>query len=150
MTIFRPATRKIATALGVAAIAMGAMTASALPARAEPDDMMKVIAGVAAIAIIGSALNDNDRHHRPAPVMRPEPPRPQPGWHKPRPQYPGWHRHEPPRPPVAHPRAYPCGPYGCARPAPGYGHYQPRPQPYRHHDHHYDPRRDREVMHPSR
>ncbi|WP_323040083.1 hypothetical protein [Gemmobacter sp.] len=116
MHLLRPATRKIAAALGGAAIALGAITATALPARANSDDMMKVIAGVAAIAIIGSALNDKDDHRRGygyGPVMRPEPPRPQPGWHQPRPQHPGWHHPQPPRP--AYHNHDRCGPYGCDR-----------------------------------
>ncbi|GGE22519.1 hypothetical protein SAMN05421774_10722 [Gemmobacter megaterium] len=133
MTLFRPATRKIVSALGAAAIAMGAMTATALPARANSDDVMKVIAGVAAIAIIGSALNDSNRHRQPAPVMRPEPPRPHPGWRPAPPPRHGWHHPQPPRPPVVQYRPHPCGPYGCARA----GHGQPPrhgwkdPRPYR-------------------
>lgn len=149
MTLLRPASRKILAALGAAAIAMGAMTATAVPARADSDDVMKVIAGVAAIAIIGSALNDNDRHRYPGPIMRPEPPRPQPGWHQPRPQHPGWHHPQPPRPPVAHHRydrhdAY-CGRYGCGRPGHDYGHGRRHDT-----DHGRGHRSDRGPYHPSR
>ena len=135
MTLLRPATRKIIGTLGAAAIAMGAITATALPARANSDDLMKVIAGVAAIAVIGSALSDKNRHRAPAPVMRPEPPRPHPGWQPPRR---GWHHPhvQPHRPPVVHHRPHSCGPYGCARPGPGHpprhGWMPPRPyQPSR-------------------
>lgn len=145
MTLLRPASRKIVAALGAAAIALGAMTATALPARADSDDMMKVIAGVAAIAIIGSALNDNDRHRHPAPIMRPEPPRPQPGWHQPRPQHPGWHHPQPPRPPVVQ---YRCGPYGCGRPGHDYGHGHRHDTDHGHR--HRSDRYGRGPYHPSR
>ncbi len=123
MTILPAAARKIVTAHGAAA--------SAVPARADSDDMMKVIAGIAAIAIIGSALNDNDRHRPPRPVVRPQPPRPHPGWHQPvQPPHPGWHHPTPPRPPVVYhprqPRPLPCAPYGCVNPDAG---FRDRPMP---------------------
>ena len=56
---FSLAARRITLAIGAAAIALGAITATALPARANGDDVAKVIAGVTALAIIGSAISNS-------------------------------------------------------------------------------------------
>lgn len=81
MTFLRPAARKLTSTLGAIALAFGAMTATAMPARAN-NDAAKVLAGIAAIAIIGTALN-NKGHAAPARPVHAGPQRPQPGWHQP-------------------------------------------------------------------
>lgn len=89
-----PATRKITTALAAAALALGAMTATALPARADGNDLAKILAGTAALVIIGSALKNQGHagHYQPGPpVSRPQPVQ---GWHKDR-QHGGWHQPRP-------------------------------------------------------
>jgi hypothetical protein len=49
------------------------MTAAAVPAKAEPDDVVKFVMGAAALAIIAKSLEDNNRR---APSMHPTyPPR---------------------------------------------------------------------------
>ena len=55
--------RRFVAALAAAATAMALMTAAAVPARAstESDNFAKAIAALAAIAIIGSTINDNNR-----------------------------------------------------------------------------------------
>lgn len=71
-----PAVRRFTATVAAAATALALMTAAAVPARAgqNGDDLAKALAAVAAIAIIGSAINDrNDNHRRPARVV--EPPR---------------------------------------------------------------------------
>lgn len=102
-----PATRKITTALGAAAIALGAMAATALPARANNDELARVLAGTAALVIIGSALKNQSHTHAyhpgpPVSRVRPAPPPVQPthGWNHGRPHG-GWHQPKPlpaPRP----------------------------------------------------
>lgn len=99
-----PATRKITMALGAAALALGAMTATALPARANGDDVAKIIAGTAALVIIGSALKaqGHAQHYQPGPpVSLPRPVHPVQGWHKDR-QHGGWHQPRPPQPTPHH------------------------------------------------
>lgn len=134
MITIRPIARKLTTALGAIAIACGAMAASAQPARAN-NDAAKVLAGIAAIAIIGTALNSQS-HASPRPVHAnpPRPVKPQPGWHQPV---------QPPRPhrPQAQAPMRPnqtcvrtggnvvCGQAVQQRRA--QGHHQPRPQPQR-------------------
>lgn len=73
--------RFVATVAG-AAVALGLMTAAAVPARAsDAEDLAKALAAIAAVAIIAKAL-DNDRN-RPDPVQVPgwgHGGRPAPGW----------------------------------------------------------------------
>lgn len=70
--------RRFATTLAAAATALAAMTAAAVPARAGSDDIAKILAGVAAIAIIGTAINNNKAKAAPPPQPHPYP-YPQPG-----------------------------------------------------------------------
>lgn len=88
MLSLTPALRKITTTIGAAAIALGAIAATATPVRADPNDVAKVIAGAAAIAIIGSAINNANRPQPGPPVSR-HPVAPVHGWHHPG-QRPGW------------------------------------------------------------
>ena len=71
-----PSVRRITAALAATATALALMTATPTPVRADTrsDDLAKAIAALAAIAIIGSALNekDNKRDHR---ATIPQPPR---------------------------------------------------------------------------
>lgn len=62
--------RRFTATIAATAIALALMTAAAVPARADSrsDDLAKALAAVAAIAIIGSALNDNKRRNA-APVV---------------------------------------------------------------------------------
>lgn len=133
---FSLACRRITLAFGAAAIALGAITATALPARANGDDVARIIAGTAALVIIGSALRDANRGHAAPPVSRAWQPDRNPGWHhdrrggwhhpKPQPQH-GWApppRHRAPCTIWINGRLYvqdsrQCG--GHARPVP-YGH----------------------------
>ncbi|MFN3646339.1 MAG: hypothetical protein ACK4S2_07465 [Gemmobacter sp.] len=87
-----PAARKITAALGAAALALGAMTATALPARANGDDLARVLIGTAAIVAIGSALNNANRGYGPD-VSRERPWEPAHGWHHDRRG--GWHQPQP-------------------------------------------------------
>lgn len=87
MSIQSPVARKWISALGALVIGLGAITASAAPARANGEDVAKVIAGVAALAIIGTAINKANKAEA----------RPGPGWHQQRPGKPGWHQPQPPR-----------------------------------------------------
>lgn len=58
------------TSLGAAlAIALAGMTAAAVPARAQNDDLAKILMGAAAVFIIGSAINNAGRA-APAPAPR--------------------------------------------------------------------------------
>lgn len=107
-----PATRKITMALGAAALALGAMTATALPARANGDDVARIIAGTAALVIIGSALNKagaQGHHHPGPPVSRVQPVQPVQGWHNDR-RHGAWHQPRPQPQPRPH--------HGWAPPAP--------------------------------
>lgn len=67
MTLIKtaPARRFVAT-VAAAATALALMTAGAMPARAstETDNFAKAIAALAAIAIIGSAINDSNRKNK--------------------------------------------------------------------------------------
>lgn len=80
MFAFSLAARRITMAMGAAAVALGTITATALPARAN-DDVARFIAGTAALVIIGSALRDGGRAHASPPVTQ--------GWHRDQP--PSWH-----------------------------------------------------------
>jgi hypothetical protein len=90
---FSLAARRITLAIGAAAIALGTITATALPARANGDDVAKVIAGVTALAIIGSAINNSNRAHATPPVSRAWQQGGNPGWHHDRRG--GWHHPKP-------------------------------------------------------
>lgn len=96
---FSLAARRITTALGAAALALGAITATALPARANGDDIAKVLAGTAALVIIGSALNANKHPRQAPPVTQAWHPDRYPGWHHDRRDRPdgrgGWHHPKP-------------------------------------------------------
>jgi hypothetical protein len=63
------ARRRFTATLAGAALALGLMTAAAVPARAsDAEDLAKALAAIAAVAIIAKAIDkDNDRA-RPAPV----------------------------------------------------------------------------------
>lgn len=128
MSALRPVASKVVTSVTALALAFGVMAASAAPARAQMNsDAAKVIAGIAALAVIGAAINDKndrrdadrrrhdqwDRHDRPryqppprAQHFRPGPP--------PRAHAHGWQKH-PQHPPQRH---------GQMRPRPG----EPRPR----------------------
>jgi hypothetical protein len=100
MITLRPALRRITATLGAAALALGAIAASSVPARANGDDLARVLAGTAALVIIGSAIKDANRHGHPATRVQPVSPahgwhgdRQRPGWHDDR----GWRRHDEPR-----------------------------------------------------
>ncbi|MDZ4096030.1 MAG: hypothetical protein U1D35_14115 [Paracoccaceae bacterium] len=57
--------KRFVTTVAAAATALGLMTAAAMPAKAGNDDVAKVLAGIAAIAIIGSIIdNDHKRDNR--------------------------------------------------------------------------------------
>lgn len=107
MTPIRPAARKIVSALGALVLALGTMTASAQPVRAG-NDVAKVLAGVAAIAIIGTALSDKGRAE-----ARPVHGKPQPGWHQPVPPRP--QAHVRPRPGQACVQTGPRGQVVCGQ-----------------------------------
>lgn len=61
-----PTARRFAATLAATAAALAIMTAAAMPARADnrSDDVAKALAAIAAVAIIGSALRDNDNDDR--------------------------------------------------------------------------------------
>lgn len=63
------AVRRFTATLVATATALALMTAAAVPARADrqSDDFAKAAAAIAAIAIIGSTLNNNDDHRAKAP-----------------------------------------------------------------------------------
>lgn len=67
-----PSTRRFTATLAATATALALMTAAAIPARADmrSDDVAKALAAIAAVAIIGSALNDNN-DRRATPVHQP-------------------------------------------------------------------------------
>lgn len=55
--------RRLAATVAAAATALALMTATAVPARAstESDSIARLIAALAAVAVLGNTLNDNDR-----------------------------------------------------------------------------------------
>jgi hypothetical protein len=59
-----------------------AVTALSAPARADSDDIARALFGIAALALIGKALSDDDSNHQtaPQPIYRPvpQPVRPRP------------------------------------------------------------------------
>ncbi len=63
----QPALRRFTATVAAAATAMALLTAAAVPARAgqDSDDFAKAIAALAAIAIIGTAINKKDNDRRP-------------------------------------------------------------------------------------
>ncbi|MGB8813555.1 MAG: hypothetical protein WCC57_10245 [Paracoccaceae bacterium] len=67
--------KRFVMTLAATAVAFGAMTAGATPARANDasDDLAKLLAGIAAVVIIGKAIQDNRRHDDVAPPT-PNPP----------------------------------------------------------------------------
>ncbi|MFK7750977.1 MAG: hypothetical protein AB8B51_00365 [Sedimentitalea sp.] len=77
----------------ITGLAMAITSVSAAPAQADTDDMRRVIAGLAALAIIGAAinLNKNDQAvtHAPDPYVRKPQPRykPQPNYNRHQPRY---------------------------------------------------------------
>ncbi|NUB46330.1 hypothetical protein GEU84_018215 [Fertoebacter nigrum] len=82
--------RRLTATLTAAAMALALTGASAAPARADGEDVAKIIAGIAALAIIAKAIdNKNDRKDKPVAVT-PTHPKP-PHWGHDRP------RHDPPR-----------------------------------------------------
>jgi hypothetical protein len=61
-----PAARRFIATVAAAATALALMTAAAVPARAgDRDDFAKAIAALAAIAIIGVAINSRDDYRNP-------------------------------------------------------------------------------------
>lgn len=52
--------RKFIALISAAAIAIAAVAATTAPARADTQDVAKVLAGLAALAIIGAAINDHN------------------------------------------------------------------------------------------
>jgi hypothetical protein len=97
----RPAARKITATLAAAALALGAITATAMPARANSEDVARVLAGIAALAIIGHAIKSGQGHAAPVHGYPQHPYPAGPGWNHgkpgghPAPQY-----RPPPPPPV--------------------------------------------------
>ena len=88
--------RKIATGLSALALALAAMTAAAVPARASNDDFAKFVLGATALVIIGKAISDKDkRRHAAQPVSPPV------YYHQPQ-RPPVYHHPHQPRPPVYH------------------------------------------------
>jgi len=85
------AARKIAATLAAGAIALGAITATSIPARANTDDIARLLAGIATLAL----LDQSRRNMQPAagPVHHLQA--------KPQPQQPGW-GHVPHRPAPPH------------------------------------------------
>ena len=79
--------RRLMSTLAAAATALGLMTAAALPARASEtsDDVAKLLAGIAVLAILAETMDKDDAPktpaYRPMPEVRPDHPRP----HHPRP-----------------------------------------------------------------
>jgi hypothetical protein len=79
--------RKFIALIIAAATAIAGFAASAAPARADAEDVAKALAGIAALVIIGKAIEDrNDRrdrghvtqnYHRPLPQVTPRPLPPQ-------------------------------------------------------------------------
>ncbi|WP_022702299.1 hypothetical protein [Pseudorhodobacter ferrugineus] len=67
-----PAARRFTATLAATATALALMTAAAVPARADirGDDLAKALAAIAAVAIIGSTLNNN-KSSRAAEVHQP-------------------------------------------------------------------------------
>lgn len=97
-TTSQPFTRKIIASFSALALGLGLILGSGAPVRANSDDVAKVIAGAAALALIGTAINkaerDNDRD-RARRVQGHPPPH---GWHHNAPRRPhGWQHREPPR-----------------------------------------------------
>lgn len=95
-TTSHPLTRKLIASLSAAALGLGLILGSGAPVRANSDDVAKVIAGAAALAIIGTAINkaerddDRDRDRRAQGYAH--------GWHQNAPQRAhGWQHREPPR-----------------------------------------------------
>lgn len=68
--------RKFIATIVVAAITVTGI--SAAPARADQDDIAKLLFGAAAIYMISRAVKDDKRHVTPAPVTRPRPLEPRP------------------------------------------------------------------------
>ncbi len=84
--------RRLVGALAALAVALAGMTATAMPARAQGDDLLRLFLGAATIAIIGGAIAGATQPPPPAyPTYPPYPPRPvgppvpPPPYHPPRP-----------------------------------------------------------------
>lgn len=69
--------RRLVGAAATLALTLAGLTAAAMPARADNDDLAKALAAIAALAIIAKTIDDNDRGYRPPPVYHPHP-RPHP------------------------------------------------------------------------
>lgn len=86
MSFFKtPAVRRFTATVAAAVTALAVMTVAAVPARAgqDSDDLAKALAAVAAIAIIGTALNNHDDDRKaPGRVVHPYKPIHQPGFGK--------------------------------------------------------------------
>jgi len=70
----RHGARRFVAAVAITAAALGVLTAAAVPARADPhsDQVLGVLAGIAAVAVIASALGNN----KPKPAALPAQPTP--------------------------------------------------------------------------
>jgi hypothetical protein len=78
--VAKPApTRRMFKALTAAVTAISLLAASVAPAHADrrSDDFAKALAAIAALALIGSAISNNNNHTQPRPPVY-VPPRPQP------------------------------------------------------------------------
>lgn len=100
--------RKLTTTISAVAIALAGMTAAAVPARANNDDIAKFLFGATTLFIIGSAIANGNRGH-----AQPQPQRPV-VVHPPRPPHGHGHGYGQNRPPVL--------PAACAISISGAGH----------------------------
>lgn len=94
----QPITRKLIASFSVLALGLGLILGSGAPVRANSDNVAKVIAGAAALAIIGTAINKAERDDDRERARRVQGHPPPHGWHRNGPQRPhGWQHREPPR-----------------------------------------------------
>ena len=66
MSFLRPLSSRIIASATALAVLLGSMAVSTAPAKADVNDVAKVIAGVAALAIVADAIkaDDNNKHDR--------------------------------------------------------------------------------------
>jgi hypothetical protein len=59
----KPVRTYVINAVTAAAVSLAAITSGAVPAAAKDDDMLKVLAGIAAVAVFAGMLNQQQKNH---------------------------------------------------------------------------------------
>ncbi len=85
----------VTNVLTAAAVSLAAITAAPAPAAADDKDLLRALAGIAAVAVIAGAIEKNNRGNQRVTRQQPVPQAQYPAW---RDDYPAWRDDRNPRP----------------------------------------------------